>query len=341
LAAANQVAFMQFSGDLISGYVENKSDMLLQMANWKRVVGYFAKYFPVYTTIGNHECILYKFADTTRRKEYWIPRFPFDSISIEKIFADEFVNPENGPFSEDGNQYDPDKTKTDFPTYKENVYHYEYGNTAVVTLNTEYWYTEAMSDTSLTSGNIHAYVMDNQLFWLENTIAMLEKNTSIEHIFVTLHSPLFPNGGHVADDMWYGGNNKFRAYVAGKPVEKGIIERRDQILNILVNKSSKVVAILTGDEHNYCKLELGPETIIYPENYSLPKIKLSRTIYQVNNGAAGAPYYAQEKTPWTNYVTGFTSRNALVLFDVEGGKISMRVINPDTLEPIDELVLRK
>ena len=100
------------------------------------------------------------------------------------------------------------------------------------------------------------------------------------------------------------------------------------------------MALLTGDEHNYCKTVVGPETEIYPENYEGEKLSLQRTVYQINNGAAGAPYYAQETTPWTPFTSGFTTQNAVCLFTVEGEKIDMVVINPDTLEEIDRLRLR-
>ena len=101
-----------------------------------------------------------------------------------------------------------------------------------------------------------------------------------------------------------------------------------------------VFAILTGDEHNYCKTEIGANTPIYDSNWSKKKLKLNRTIYQINNGAAGAPYYAQEQTPWTPFTSNFTTQNALVFFHIEGSKIKMEVLNPDTLELVDELELR-
>jgi hypothetical protein len=85
---------------------------------------------------------------------------------------------------------------------------------------------------------------------------------------------------------------------------------------------------------------LTPETNIYPENYEYDKIRLRRTIWQINNGSAGAPYYAQEQTPWTPFVSGFTTQNVVVYFHVHGKRVKMEVINPDTLEPVDELVLR-
>jgi phosphodiesterase/alkaline phosphatase D-like protein len=169
---------------------------------------------------------------------------------------------------------------------------------------------------------------------------MLQNDPTIDHIFVTEHTPFFPNGGHVKDDMWYNGSNEPRAIVAGKPVKQGIIERRDQLLRLIVNETPKVVAILTGDEHNYCRTQIGPDTPIYPENYAHKKIRLKRTVWQINNGAAGAPYYAQEKTPWSNFTHGFTTQNALVLFYVQGKKVKMVVYNPDTLNLVDELQLR-
>jgi hypothetical protein len=210
----------------------------------------------------------------------------------------------------------------------------------MIVLNSDYWYSPSTNNIQLVSGGLHGYIMDVQLDWLARVLEQLEQDQTIDHVFVTQHTPVFPNGGHVADDMWYKGDNTFRPYVAGLPVEKGIIERRDQLLDLLVNKSSKVIAVLTGDEHNYARTEVGPATIIHPEDYTQEKVVLSRTIYQINNGAAGAPYYSQEETPWTPFVSGFTTQNALVLFNIDGQTVKMEVINPDTLEKFDELQLR-
>ncbi len=140
--------------------------------------------------------------------------------------------------------------------------------------------------------------------------------------------------------MWYSGNNEKRPYINGKAVEKGIIERRDEYLDLLINKSSKVVAILTGDEHNYNYLEITDEVPIYPENYTHKKIQISRPIYQINNGASGAPYYGQEILPWSDFTKSFSVENALCLFYVEGKSIVMKVFNPDTLNKIDEVEIR-
>ena len=161
----------------------------------------------------------------------------------------------------------------------------------------------------------------------------------IDHIFMTVHTPVFPNGGHVRDDMWYDGDNSYRAHVKGEPVEKGIIERRDEILDLLVNKSSKFKAALTGDEHNYSLLKINDDMPRYPDGYDKEKVKLRRQVWQVNNGAAGAPYYGQEDTPWMDHLQNFSTQNALVFFHVYGLSIKVEVINPDTGELIDEFEL--
>lgn len=338
LAKQQEVAFFQFSGDMINGYLTDAEEMNLQYANWKRAIEPFSHYFPVYPSMGNHEAFMKVFANE-EGKTISVDRFPYATESGEALFAANFSNPVNGPDSEDGQPYDPNPDATDFPSYEENVYWYQYDNVAVVVLNSNYWYAPSTGAIRAVSGNPHAYLMDGQIEWLKETLDWMEQDSSIDHIFVTQHTPAFPNGGHVGDDMWYRGNNDIRAFVAGKPLKKGIIERRDQYLDLLINFSSKVRAIMTGDEHNYARTEIGPETNIYPENWSLPKLTPGRTIWQINNGAAGAPYYAQEPTPWSEKVQGFTTQNALVLFDVHGSSISVRVLNPDTLEEVDEFVL--
>ncbi len=337
----NNVAFMQFTGDMVNGYTNDKKDMILQYANWKRAIEPFGHYFPIIATVGNHEVNTKSFSNEKGRWQGAVPSFPFETEAETAIFAKEFVNPHNGPKSEDGAYYDPNPNKVDFPSYDETTFYYTYDNIAVVVLNSDYWYSPTLKNNNKTGGNLHGYIMDNQLEWLDKTINMLEKDDDIDHIFISQHTPAFPNGGHVKDDMWYGGKNKFRPSIAGKPVKKGIIERRDEYLNILINKSSKVVALMTGDEHNYNKVKITPEVNIYPENYKFKKLKRDRTIWQINNGSAGAPYYAQDNnTPWNNAVSGFSTQYAIVLIYVDGKKVNVRVMNPVTLELVDEYTLR-
>ena len=339
LAKSEDAKFVQFTGDLIDGYEVSRERMNLQYANWKHVVEPYWHYIPFYAGFGNHEAYSYLFKDTEDNYAYMIDHFPFDGDSGESLFQDNFVLPENGPKSEDGSIYDPNPSIMDFPSYKESVYWYSYANVAVVVLNSDYFY--APQGIHHASGNLHAFIMNNQKRWLEKTLKQLEKNKAIDHIFISLHTPFFPNGGHVKDDMWYNGDNRFRAMVGGKSYIEGIIQRRDQLLDLIVNKSSKTVAALTGDEHNYNMLSITDDMPRYPENYPYEKLKLNRTFYQINNGAAGAPYYAQEKTPWMKNLRNFSTQNALVLIDVAGDRINVRVKNPDTLELIDEYTLRE
>ncbi|MGB5499892.1 MAG: hypothetical protein WBM77_13265, partial [Maribacter sp.] len=88
------------------------------------------------------------------------------------------------------------------------------------------------------------------------------------------------------------------------------------------------------------RLQLTKEVNIYPDNWIGKKLNISRPIYQINNGAAGAPYYAQEEAPWSHYTKAFSVQNAICLFYVNGKSIKMKVVNPDTLNVIDEIQLR-
>lgn len=339
LNASKNVAFFQFTGDLIDGYLSDPDETRLQYSNWKRAIEPFSSSIPTYVGMGNHEAVLYELRTEDGKERISIDKFPFDLHSAEKIFADEFVNHMNGPVSEDASLYDPDPNTRDFPSYKENVYSYIYGNTAMIVLNSNYWYAPESDKIGLTSGNLHGYIMDNQLKWLENTINDLENNVNIDHIFVTQHTPAFPNGGHASDDMWYDGDNTFRPNIAGKDVEKGIIERRDEYLKILLS-SSKVLAILTGDEHNYSRLRLDDKTDIYPENWDKEELYFHRTIWHICNGSAGAPYYGQEQLPWSNSVEKFSTQYALCFFEIDGKSVNITVQDPDTYEIIEKVKLR-
>ena len=336
LAHDKEARFLQFTGDLINGYLSSEQETRLQFANWKQTVAPYAHYFPYYANMGNHEALIYEFGDRYAS----VDQFPFETQSAEALFARAFTNPLNGPLSEDGSALDPDPSTVDFPTYKENAYHYRYDHVAVVVLNSDYFYAPSTSQIPLTGGNPHGYIMDNQLRWLDETLDAYENDPTIDHVFVTQHTPAFPNGGHVDDDMWYNGSNEARPYAAGQPAEEGIIERRDAYLDILVNQHQKVRAILTGDEHNFNYMRIDDEMPRYPDQWDKEKLTLKRPIFQINNGAAGAPYYAQEPTPWSSYCQGFSTQNALVLFEVSDKGILVKVYNPDTLELFEQFELK-
>jgi len=350
LVSSKNVAFMHFTGDMIDGYNSAPLKQKLEYTNWKRSILPFASYIPFYTSMGNHEALLYMFNDGSR---YGLQadRFPYTTVSAEALFADAFVHPLNGPESEDGTSYDPDPVHIDFPSYKENVYYYTYDNVAIVSLNSNYWYSPSVKKGKRSiGGNPHGYLMDNQLVWLQKTLKKLDEDKDIDFIFVTVHTPVFPNGGHVKDDMFYDGKNDIRPYIADangilEPCVKGIIEQRDVFLRILI-QSKKMIAILTGDEHNYARLEIKPGMPVYGDYKPEKKLEITRTIYQIHDGAAGAPYYAHEQTPWGSdvkkgekakgkYLKKFSTENAVVFFHVNGKKLELEVINPDTLSHIE------
>ncbi|MCK6693513.1 MAG: metallophosphoesterase family protein [Thermoanaerobaculia bacterium] len=338
LALREDAAFVQFTGDLFDGYVSDPDEWRLQAANWIHAVEPYWHYIPFNVGMGNHESLGWASAE---RNWVAIDGFPYETHSAEAQFGALFVNPLNGPESEDGAVYDPNPDAPgDFPSYRENVFAYTHGNTAMVVLNSNYWFSPLLRGLRFIGGNLHGYVMDRQLEWLDQTLQAFEADTNILHVFVTIHTPPFPNGGHRGDCMWYNGDNGNRPYVAGKGLAKGIIERRDEILDRCVNRSSKVVAFLCGDEHNYNRMIIDDQTPRYPDPWFFERQPLKRPVWQIINGAAGAPFYAQQQAPWSAAVRGFTVQNALCLFDISGKEIVMRVVNPDTLEEIDRVQLR-
>ncbi len=345
LAHQKNARFAQFTGDMIDGYLTCNKEQAMQFLNWKRALEPFWHDMPWYVGMGNHEALVHAFSKTgnnisdRKKADITIDKFPYDKYSAEAEFANFFCNFENGPVSEDGSEYDP-SDDIDFPSYKENVFYYTYDNMAMIVLNSDYWYAPSLRKDTTSDGNLHGYLMDNQMKWLSETLQMLEKDGNIDHVFVTLHTPVFPNGGHAKDDMWYHGNNRHRARIAGEPVEEGIIERRDAFLDEMVNKSTKVVAVLCGDEHNYSRLRINDDMPRYLEDYKPEKLKLNREIWQITNGAAGAPYYSQEELVWSGNVEKFSAQYALVLFHIEGKSVEVEVINPDTLEEIETAKLK-
>ena len=121
LAAYENAAFFQFTGDMINGYSSNIGETQLQYANFKRTIEHWWHHLPFNIGPGNHEAVVAIFDDGSKYGVQ-IDKFPFNTKSAERIFADAFVNPENGPFSEDDSKYDPKANRQDFPPYKETVY---------------------------------------------------------------------------------------------------------------------------------------------------------------------------------------------------------------------------
>jgi hypothetical protein len=183
--------------------------------------------------------------------------------------------------------------------------------------------------------------MDQQTEWLRKTMSQLEKDNAIDHIFVVVHGAVFPNGDHLADAMWWNGENKNRAVVAGLPLSKGSIERRDEILDICVNQSKKFLAFISGDEHNFSFLEITPQSSIYTSDYKGKQVKLSRAFYNINNGAGGSAPYAMLPSPWSKDFHYFTKPPVLAMITVNGRSVTLKAIQAETFGTIcDGIKLR-
>jgi Calcineurin-like phosphoesterase len=327
-AAMNNAVFMMCIGDFTDGGNPTEDGHMTEYANFKRALEPWWSKMPVYVGFGDHEPSKVSLLNAATKKAKSVETFPYETMSGEATFAKAFVNPKNGPQSEDGASYDPNPNALDFPTYKENVFYYTYDNVAIINVNTEYWESK---DPTATSGCPEGYIMDQQTKWLKETVEKLEKDASIDHIFVNNHGAVFPNGDHLPDAMWWNGDNTSRAWVAGKPTAKGTIERRDEIIDICVNKSKKFLAFISGDEHNFSYLEVTPTTPIYLDNYTgSTKIKVSRPFYNINNGGGGSAPYGLLSSPWSKDFKYFTAPPILAMISVNGKSVTLNAMSAET-----------
>ncbi len=262
--------FLIFTGDLISGYTSSEADYRAQLQAWKRVYGVLGHYIPLYTGMGNHESLLDVFADGSR----------FDKLgdkSAEAVFATEFVNPTNAPPPE----------APGLPTYQEAVYSFDYGNSHFCQLNSDYWHSNK-SDTA--GGNPFGRLLPGQIRWLEADLKAA-RGRGQKHLFVFVHEPAFPCGGHVQDSLWEGGKGQG-------------VTTRDRFWQIV--SDAGVVAVFSGHEHNYSRTAIDSTTPVHLDKTTNPKFR-SR-VWQVIQGAAGAPFYPQEQTvPWIGSVKKFVA----------------------------------
>lgn len=331
-AVARGISFMQVMGGETTGNNPSTDGHLLEYANYKRAAEPFWSTIPVMVGMGNHEGNYQSFkSDTPGNKGLRIDQFPYETESGEAAFAIAFVNPTNGPESEDGASYDPNPNAQDFPTYKENVYYYTYGNVGMIVLNSEYWKSQDLT----VSGSPEGYVMDQQLRWLGQTIQMFEEDPKIDHVFINTHSSMFPNGDHADAGMWYLGKNDMRPNIKGVPVAKGIIERRDELIDVAINHSKKVVGFIVGSEHNFAVLEVTPDLDMYPKGYAPAKLKLNRKFFYIQNGGGGAyPYALMNNNPWAERFKYYSPSPTMAVFHVDGPSVTLEAFNPETFEQI-------
>jgi hypothetical protein len=363
-----------FGGDLLNGNTASVEDFRTQMYAWKQALAGFWHHRPVYACMGNHESLLrvFKYLGGEFLR---LDRWPYDTESAEAVFADELVHPQNGPRVSDPRR----------PSYKENVYSFQYGPVKFIAFNNNYWISKAWGAVwqvpTMYGGSPEGYIMKDQLDWIEGELLAAEKDPSIKYVILFAQEPVFPNGGHVQDCMWYNGSNHPRAftYDAGSgeviPEEKGILEVRNAFVR-RVGNCRKVAAVLGCDEHSYHKVLIDNEVpvgdpltddsdgdgVVCVAGTSCSALKdLKYPTWYLVSGGAGAPYYSEQKTPWNLYwkknpdryrykshtsMRGcyyYSSQENVMIFKADSQRISVTVYNPygEIIDKIDDLMIIK
>ena len=348
--------FVCFGGDLINGYTSDVQDYEAQLETWKRTVQPVAANIPFYESIGNHEQVgkYYKVvAPHLKQDEYYIQfTGTVGENSAEAIFAKEFVNPQGSHYGlgipKPENKGSSNMGGADVgPSYLENVYSFTYSRIHFISLNSNYWSTgyrnlsafgqKSQDKTAINlalkhlGGNREGYIMANQMEWLKQELDAAQKDLNVDWVFIILHEPPFPNGGHVKDAMYWGvpGEGGTGGY-NDKTVPMGdVLDMRNRFWKIVSSKS-KVLAVLCGDEHNYSRTLI--DSSINPD-FQYP-------VWQVISGGCGAPYYVQDKSvPWVDKVKAFAIDKHFCLFSVDGKRVGLEVYNDSSqlLDTIDNL----
>ena len=322
-----------FGGDLVNGYTSEIDDFRLQLKGWKQTFAGFWRGRPVYPAMGNHETLLNVY-DDGGTYGISLDKWPYATDSAEAVFADEFYNPVNGPVPSN-----PDR-----PTYNENVYKFQQGPVLFIAFNNNYWWT-TNSQCENYGGSPEGYMLDDQLAWIENVLVDAEDDEAIKYIILYAQEPVFPAGGHVKDAMWYNGNNNVKAYVNNggtvEPAGPGIVDTRNHFWET-VSGSSKVAAVLTGDEHAYHRIRIdsampvgmpdvpsddsdGDGIVCEAGETCSPNPAFTYPTWQVTAGTGGAPYYALQDMPWRDNVVAFSSQTGYCMFEAKRNRISMTV----------------
>lgn len=330
--------FILFGGDLVTGYTSNTRELGLQFETWKRAIQPVGARIPIYEAMGNHEQMgnYYRTPEPEREGEFMLFFASREGKnSAEACFAQEFVNPHGSVYSSETPS--PETRAPGLggaatgPSYAENVYSFSYGNVHFAALNSDYWYTghrnapgysrkyadEEANNMALKhlGGNRPGYIRSNQLAWLQQDLQAAQEDANIDWVFLYLHEPAFPNGGHLRDAMYWKTKEHPEGYNNPDAPLGDVVDMRNRFWRI-VSKYDKVLAVMCGHEHNYSRT-LVDSTI--HSDYQTP-------VWQIISGACGAPYYVQdESAPWAEKVQSFAHSKHYCLFTVDGDKVSLTV----------------
>ena len=276
-----------FTGDLINGYTTREDDFRAQLRSWKRIYGPLWHEVPVYTGMGNHESLLDIFSDGVQVDKQ-------AGQSAEAVFASEFVHPMNGPEPE----------HPGLPPYQGSVYSFDYAGCHFTQLNSDYWYS---SRPQQRAGNPFGRLLPGQLEWLEKDLTAA-RTARAGHIFVFVHEPAFPNGGHVEDALWEGG-------------EAEGVKVRDRFWSIVTRAGTS--AVFCGHEHNYSRTLIDSKTPVHRDGTA--NAGFVKPLWQITQGAAGAPFYPRDNAvPWAKAVKKFVAHTwSYCLVQVRGPRVSL------------------
>jgi hypothetical protein len=312
-----------FGGDLVNGYTSDVDDFRLQLRAFKDTWSGFWRSRPVYPAMGNHETLLRTFLIGVE-KSVSLDRWPYATESAEAVFADEFENPANGPEPSDPRR----------PTYRENVYSFHWGPVRFIAFNNDYWWT-ADRHVPNYGGCPQGVMLDDQLSWIEARLAGATKDDAVRFVILYAQEPVFPGAGHVADAMWWNGDNRVRAFARNgekvEPVSAGVIDVRNRFWKAVAG-CKKTAAVLVGDEHAYLRTRIDATTPVgVPAkddtngdgvlDSQSPNPEFRYPTWQSTAGNAGAPHYSRQPTPWK--VQKVSSQPGYCLFETDGKKISL------------------
>lgn len=363
VAAREKTDLILFGGDFSTGYTQIEEDFRTQLRVWKQSASGISGFIPFYAVPGNHEALMKTYSDPASKYGLSFDRWPYDRHSTEAVFADEFVNPTDGP-----------QVRPGFPPYSETAYTFQYGCVEFIGFNTNYWLeTDTPNNGGLVNqgaskfgGCPEGYVMSEQLKWIQASMATAESDPTVKHIVLFAHEPMFPNGKHTADAMWYHGNNNSRAHVFAdgkvQPEPLGVIEVRNTLAR-LISASPKAVCVINSDEHALYRTlitsnvpagseaDINPDTgtINWPEKNISPIPGLKHPTWYIVSGGGGAPYSAELKSPWNTYWKTqkdpkrgyyYTPQENILIFDVTADGVSLTVRNAfgEKIDGVKDLV---
>jgi hypothetical protein len=114
--------------------------------------------------------------------------------------------------------------------------------------------------------------------------------------------------------------------------------------------------MLGSDDHAYYRTLISKNTPVglYPEddldgngklddNRFSPNPNFKYAVWNIVSGGAGAPYYTQMETPWTDWVEVYTSHYNYVIFTADEEKIGLKVFNltGQKLDDVEDLMMIK